>query len=87
MLDWPSESPDLYPIENLWSIASRQVYANGIQLECVSELKAELTAAWDTISNATVLSLVLLMPRICNEVVKRMAKKSLLNTGLQLFII
>ena len=45
MLDWPSKSPDLSPIENLLSIMSRQVYYNGKQLERVSDLKAALFEA------------------------------------------
>ena len=32
-LSWPAKSPDLNPIENLWGISARQVYANGRQFE------------------------------------------------------
>ena len=35
LLDWQSRSPDLKPIENLWSIISRKVYANGRQFDSV----------------------------------------------------
>ena len=71
MLDWPSKSPDLSPIENLWSIVSRQVYANGTQFEGVSELKDELTATWNSIPNAALVSLVRSMSRRCIEVVEK----------------
>ncbi|GMF25353.1 unnamed protein product [Phytophthora fragariaefolia] len=45
VLDWPSKSPDLNPIENLWSIMSRRVYPNGKQYESVPQLKAALFEA------------------------------------------
>ena len=31
MMIWPPNSPDLNPIENLWSIVEQRVYANGKQ--------------------------------------------------------
>ncbi|POM79033.1 Transposase [Phytophthora palmivora] len=35
---WPAKSPDLNPIENLWRILARAVYANGKQYETKTEL-------------------------------------------------
>ncbi|KAG2782923.1 hypothetical protein PC116_g13362 [Phytophthora cactorum] len=69
VLDWPSKSPDLNPIENLWSIMSRRVYSNGKKFDKVSELKAALYEAWDSIPLAWLQSLVESMPRRCLEVV------------------
>ena len=33
LTDWPPQSPDFSPIDNLWSIIKRKVYKNGRQFE------------------------------------------------------
>ncbi|GMF12663.1 unnamed protein product [Phytophthora lilii] len=71
VLDWPSKSPDLNPIEILWSILSRKVYANGRQFDSVHDLKAALFDAWKDIPHALLLSLVESMPRRCVEVLAK----------------
>ena len=38
IMQWPAQSPDLNPIENLWSIIKRQVYPGGKQYSSVNEL-------------------------------------------------
>ena len=48
-MDWPSRSPDLNPIENLWGILVRAVYADGRQFSTVAELKDAIRAAWAAI--------------------------------------
>ena len=49
LLDWPSKSPDLNSIENLWGILVRKVYSNGRQFDCFPQLKAEIVKCWDEI--------------------------------------
>uniref|UniRef100_H3G5W4 Tc1-like transposase DDE domain-containing protein n=1 Tax=Phytophthora ramorum TaxID=164328 RepID=H3G5W4_PHYRM len=76
LLDWPSKSPDLNPIENLWSIMSRRVYANGRQFDSVPQLKAALFAAWESIPHALLMSLIESMPRRCIEVLDKKGNKT-----------
>ncbi|ETV75814.1 hypothetical protein H257_10180 [Aphanomyces astaci] len=49
LLSWPSLSPDLNPIENVWGYLVRKVYANGRQFSTVTELKSEILRPWDAI--------------------------------------
>lgn len=46
VLDWPSRSPDLNPIENVWGRLARAVYDNGKQYQSVEELQQAIAHAW-----------------------------------------
>lgn len=46
VLDWPARSPDLNPIENLWGLLARPVYANGRQFESINSLKHYIVSEW-----------------------------------------
>lgn len=48
-IDWPACSPDVNPIENLWGILARRVYANGCQFADVNALKGAIIAEWANI--------------------------------------
>ena len=49
VMKWPSRSPDLNPIENLWGILVRDVYADCRQYNTVDELKCAILKAWSRI--------------------------------------
>lgn len=53
VIDWPSRSPDLNPIENIWAILVRDIYADGMQFFSISDLKEAILKAWDKISQKT----------------------------------
>lgn len=63
-IKWPSISPDLNPIENLWAILCRIVYQNGKkQFSNIGELKEAILESWKKISKETLQNLVFDMPK------------------------
>ena len=51
LLEWPSLSPDLNPIENLWGILARAIYSNGRQFSTVTELKTAIITEWNGVDS------------------------------------
>ena len=47
VLGWPVYYPDMNPIENLWGIIVRSVYAGNRQHHSVSELQVALIQTWE----------------------------------------
>jgi transposase len=61
VLPWPSLSPDLNPIENVWSMLAKAVYKDGKQFESVEELKKSVEKEWKKLSMASVRNLIFSM--------------------------
>ena len=51
ILDWPSRSPDLNLMKNLWGLLIRKVYKNWTQFQTTSSLKVAITKAWEEITS------------------------------------
>ena len=49
LLEWPPCSPDLSPIENIWGIMTKKVYANGKTYMNVNDLWDAIVSAWHQI--------------------------------------
>lgn len=75
LLDWPACSPDLNPIENLWGILARRVYANSRQYGSVNELYVAVCTAWREIPQNIIDSLINSMPKRVFELIKRGGKQ------------
>ena len=45
LMEWPSKSPDLNPIEHYWAVLKRKIYADGRQFASKDEL-------WEAIQRA-----------------------------------
>ena len=56
-MDWPSLSPDLNPIENLWGISARGVYGSAQQYESLEELESAIRREWEAINIDTMADL------------------------------
>lgn len=67
-MDWPSQSPDLNPIESLWHIL--QTALKGKTAKNADEKFVQLQQAWQNIPVSTLTSLVGSMPRRCAAVIK-----------------
>lgn len=75
LLDWPACSPDLNPIDNLWGILARRVYANGRQYASVNELYVAVCSAWREIPQKIIDSLINSMTKRVFEVIKQGGKQ------------
>ena len=60
-MDWPPNSPDLSPIENIWSIIATTVYADS-EPQTINSIKRRLRKAWKSIPLGTLQNLIGTMP-------------------------
>ena len=76
MLDWPSNSPDLNPIENLWQILKTRVekQVNDMlvkkQAVTVEVFRGVIQKEWEEIDRSTYVNLVHSMPTRLNKIIE-----------------
>ena len=68
-LDWPGNSPDLNPIENLWAIIKRKLARKVIKSK--RELIEALLNAWKDFDTSTLNKLIDSMPQRIKDVYNR----------------
>ena len=86
VLSWPAQSPDLNPIENLWSILDHGIKTRAPKNE--EELFQILQNQWKNISGELLQSLVESMPRRCKAMIKsRGGLFRYFNKNSQIFVI
>ncbi len=68
VLDWPANSPDLNPIENLWGIVKRKM--RDTRPNNAYDLKAAIKATWASIPPQQCHKLITSMPRRIEAVIK-----------------
>ena len=71
LLDWPSLSPDLNPMENMWAILSHKVYENGKQHDNKGELLGAIMHHWEQIGQWTLDKLASSMSKRLVKVIKQ----------------
>ena len=72
IIDWPSNSPDINLIENLWSIVKRGVEIR--QPKNIEELDRFMVEEWENISKKTIVNLIKSMKERCQLVIDNMGK-------------
>jgi transposase len=73
VMDWPSNSPDLNPIENLWCIVKRNVEKR-LPKNC-DDLAQFMVEEWDSISDTVLTNLVNSMKERCNLVIDKKGER------------
>jgi transposase len=69
VIDWPSNSPDLNPIENMWQIIKNNV--EKWMPQNINELKHFLVEEWEAISQETVNNLIFSMKNRCESILAK----------------
>ena len=70
VLIWPAQSPDLNPIEHLWTHLKRKLNEYETPPKGVYELWSRVEKEWEAIPKEVVQNLIASMPRRCAAVIK-----------------
>ncbi|XP_045471832.1 uncharacterized protein LOC123678722 [Harmonia axyridis] len=65
VLQWPTQSPDLNPIEHVWNMLQRRITPNMGNVQNVLEFRELLTAEWTNLNQEDLNNLILSMNRRC----------------------
>ena len=68
--DWPSQSPDLNPIEHLWHELERRLRKRSVHLKNFHELEEALQEEWKRIPSETYINLIESMLRRIEACIK-----------------
>jgi len=69
VMDWPSNSPDLNPIENLWGIVKNNVERR--MPKNLGELESFMVEEWNRIPESMLINLVGSMKQRCELIIEK----------------
>lgn len=69
VIDWPANSPDMNPIEDLWGILVRKVFENARQYYTIADLKKSVEKCWNEIASNQLHQLIDSMPNRIYELI------------------
>ena len=67
-LNWPPQSPDLSPIENIWLVIKNKIKNRLYLIRNIADLKSELMRAWMEVPLFYIQRLYSSLPRRCRQV-------------------
>ena len=68
-MNWPAQSTDLNPLENLWGIIKAQIIKD--KPKKLGDSKNEIISSWNNISKDFCLKLIKFMPKRLKNVIKQ----------------
>ncbi|XP_071133129.1 uncharacterized protein [Mytilus edulis] len=69
VLDWPSRSPDLNPIEHVWDLLNRRIRENHGDFQNLQELENALIREWNAIPQRQIRKILNGMRKRCQSVI------------------
>ncbi|GET65325.1 IS630 family transposase [Rhizophagus irregularis DAOM 181602=DAOM 197198] len=78
-LDWPAQSPDINPIENIWAEMKMMIRRRSPPPSSISVLMEYVTDAWNDISPEYYRKLIKSMPRMVDAVISANGKESIIK--------
>ena len=75
-LDWPAQSPDLNPIENVWMVMKDRLQKNNPPISSIDDMKTALQLCWDSLDVISINKYIETVPNRIKNVIKNKGKST-----------